>query len=151
MERVKQLAEAPFLLQMPGSAIQVNAIAQSRRVRGSPRGEQNADEKDYESSLCSEDPDSLEEIERVNLEEIANNLMAELMVWDQTSNFTPLHPRTQYGNHAYRHAMRIRILRNVFAVPRDDLRVIQSVDAILELAKEMVSRFGKIVWYVPIR
>lgn len=85
---------------------------------------------------------------RVQLEEEAEGLMAELKVWDEACNFTPYHPRTQYGNIAHRHAMTIKLLRDVFNVPREDERVYASATAILELAVEMVVQYGTMVWYV---
>ena len=78
----------------------------------------------------------------------ANGLIAELSVWDKSSNFTPFHPRTQYGNHTYRHAIRIRLLREVFMVPMDDKRVQDSVGAIVELTVELLAQYGRITWYV---
>ncbi|KAL7420565.1 hypothetical protein Q5752_004516 [Cryptotrichosporon argae] len=84
--------------------------------------------------------------ERLELEAAANGLMAELKVWDQATNFTPFHPRTQFGNHAHKHAMRIRMLRNVFGAPGDDPRIATSARAILELAKEMLAQYQRIVW-----
>ena len=78
----------------------------------------------------------------------ANGLIAELSVWDKSSNFTPFHPRTQYGNHTYRHAIKIRLLREVFMVPMDDARVQDSVRAIVELTVELLAQYGRITWYV---
>jgi hypothetical protein len=75
-----------------------------------------------------------------------NGLLAELNVWDKASNFSPFHPRTQYGNHSYRHAIRIRLLREVYAVPKDDPRVQTSIKAIIELATELISSHGRITW-----
>jgi hypothetical protein len=75
-------------------------------------------------------------------------LVAEMNVWDQASNFSPVHPRTQYANHAYRHAIRIRLLREVFGASRRDVRVQNSTKAIIELAVEVVAKFGKVSWYV---
>jgi hypothetical protein len=72
--------------------------------------------------------------------------MAEIRVWQETANFVCHSPRTQYGNHAHRHAMRIYLLRNVFGASKNDPRVQTSANAILELAKELLSAFGKIVW-----
>lgn len=83
---------------------------------------------------------------REALEESANQLMAEIRVWQETANFVYHSPRTQYGNHAHRHAMRIYLLRNVFGASKNDPRVQTSANAILELAKELLSAFGKIVW-----
>lgn len=73
-------------------------------------------------------------------------LVAEMSVWDQASNFSPVHPRTQYANHAYRHAIRIRLLREVFGASRRDIRVQNSTKAIIELATEVVTKFGKVSW-----
>ncbi|KAK4686084.1 hypothetical protein P7C73_g4049, partial [Tremellales sp. Uapishka_1] len=92
------------------------------------------------------DLDPEHESERAELEDTANDLMAELKIWDQASNFTPIHPRTQYGDHCYRLATRIRLLRNVFRVSSTDHRVISAADAIMELAKEMLAQYGRIVW-----
>lgn len=82
----------------------------------------------------------------VELEHEANRLIREIGVWDQAANFTPFHPRTQYGNHSYRHAIKIRLLREVFRVPASDNRVKESVSAILELAKELLALYGRITW-----
>lgn len=79
------------------------------------------------------------------------SLVAEMNVWDQASNFSPVHPRTQYANHAYRHAIRIRLLREVFGASRRDVRVQNSTKAIIELAVEIVAKFGKVSWYVSRR
>jgi hypothetical protein len=84
--------------------------------------------------------------ELVELEHEANRLIREIGVWDQAANFTPFHPRTQYGNHSYRHAIKIRLLREVFRVPASDKRVKESVSAILELAKELLALYGRITW-----
>lgn len=83
---------------------------------------------------------------RARLEDEAEGLMAELRVWDEACNFTPYHPRTQYGNIAHRHAMTIRLLRYVFGVDRDDPRVYRAALAILELAVEMVVQYRTMVW-----
>lgn len=72
--------------------------------------------------------------------------MAELGVWDNVSSLTPFHARTSYGNHSYRHAIRIRLLREVFAVDRDDPRVQTSCASIVELGVESLSLFGRITW-----
>ena len=76
----------------------------------------------------------------------ANGLTAELRIWDAGANFSPLHLRCQYGNHSYRHATRIRLLREVFGVPMDDPRVQASVAAIIEVGVELLVRFGRITW-----
>lgn len=76
----------------------------------------------------------------------AEGLMAELGVWDNVSSLTPFHARTSYGNHSYRHAIRIRLLREVFAVDRDDPRVQTSCASIVELGVESLSLFGRITW-----
>lgn len=83
---------------------------------------------------------------RDSLLEETGGLIAELNVWDQASNFVPVHPRTQYANHAYRHAIRIRLLREVFGATRRDKRVQNSAKVILELATEVVAKFGKVTW-----
>ena len=70
-------------------------------------------------------------------------------MWDSAYTFIPLHPRTQYGNHAYWHALRLRLLREVFRVSRDDKRVKDAVGAIMEISKEMLALYGRIVWYAP--
>lgn len=88
------------------------------------------------------------EVERQSLEQSANDLLAELKVWEQCFDFTPLHPRTQYGNHCYRHAMRIALLRDVFRVSENDERVKSSSKAIVELCKEMVALYGRMNWCV---
>lgn len=84
--------------------------------------------------------------ERAELEEQANSLLTELKVWDNSTNFTPFHPRTQYGNIAYRHATKIRLLRIVFGVGSNDPRIDSAARAIIELAKEMLAMYGRIVW-----
>ncbi|XAO25588.1 hypothetical protein I312_104416 [Cryptococcus bacillisporus CA1280] len=86
-------------------------------------------------------PDNL-----TGLQLAAQNLIAEIRVWDEAENFTPLHPRTQYGNLAYRHAIKIRMLRKVYDVPSDDERVASSAESIIELAAEMLALYGKITW-----
>jgi len=83
---------------------------------------------------------------RETLSEETGSLIAELNVWDQASNFVPAHPRTQYANHAYRHAIRIRLLREVFGASRRDRRVQNSARVIIELATEVVAKFGKVTW-----
>ena len=83
---------------------------------------------------------------RASLSEETGALIAELNVWDQASNFVPAHPRTQYANHAYRHAIRIRLLREVFGASRRDRRVQNSARVIIELATEVVAKFGKVTW-----
>lgn len=85
---------------------------------------------------------------RLSVQREANNLLDELKVWDSAYTFVPLHPRTQYGNHAYWHALRLRLLREVFRVPKDDGRIKDAVAAIMEISKEMLSLYGRIVWWV---
>jgi hypothetical protein len=92
------------------------------------------------------DSATVSSIDRGKLSEETGALIAELTVWDQASNFTPVHPRTQYANHAYRHTIRIRILREVFGVPMRDPRVQTSVKAIIELCTEVAAKFGKVTW-----
>ena len=77
-------------------------------------------------------------------------MLDELKVWDSAYTFIPLHPRTQYGNHAYWHALRLRLLREVFRVSRDDKRIKEAVGAIMEISKEMLALYGRIVWYVSL-
>lgn len=67
-------------------------------------------------------------------------------MWDNACNFTPFHPRTQYGNIAYRHATKIRLLRIVFGSSSKDPRIEGAARAIIELAKEMLAMYGRIVW-----
>lgn len=67
-------------------------------------------------------------------------------MWEESTNFIPLYPRTQYGNHAHRLAMQIDLLRNVFGASMSDPRVIQASFGILEFAKEMLSWFGRFTW-----
>ncbi|WWD04269.1 hypothetical protein V865_002337 [Kwoniella europaea PYCC6329] len=81
-----------------------------------------------------------------SLHKASSELMSELKIWDEAENFTPLHPRTQYGNHSYKHAIRIRMLRKVYNIPSDDQRVVSSSQAIIELAGEMLALYGKITW-----
>lgn len=80
------------------------------------------------------------------LHQEAEGLMAELAIWDNASTFTPYHPRTLYGNHSYRHAIRIRLLRELFGIPREDPRVQKSAASIIELGVEVLSLFGRITW-----
>nr|XP_019043387.1 hypothetical protein I302_07964 [Kwoniella bestiolae CBS 10118]OCF22317.1 hypothetical protein I302_07964 [Kwoniella bestiolae CBS 10118] len=82
----------------------------------------------------------------VGLHKASSELMSELKIWDEAENFTPLHPRTQYGNHSYKHAIRIRMLRKVYNIPSEDQRVVSSSQAIIELAGEMLALYGKITW-----
>jgi hypothetical protein len=93
-------------------------------------------------------PSSVSEHHRLTVQREANSLLDELKVWDSAYTFIPLHPRTQYGNHAYWHALRLRLLREVFRVSRDDRRVREAVGAIMEISKEMLALYGRIVWYV---
>jgi hypothetical protein len=44
----------------------------------------------------------------------------------------------------------LRLLREVFRVSRDDRRVKEAVAAIMEISKEMLALYGRIVWYVRI-
>lgn len=90
---------------------------------------------------------SVSERHRLTVQREANSLLDELKVWDSAYTFIPLHPRTQYGNHAYWHALRLRLLREVFRVSRDDRRVTEAVGAIMEISKEMLALYGRIVWY----
>jgi hypothetical protein len=100
------------------------------------------------SSESSERSTAVEKpaVARQTLSEETGALIAELNVWDQASNFVPAHPRTQYANHAYRHAIRIRLLREVFGASRRDRRVQNSARVIIELATEVVAKFGKVTW-----
>ncbi|KAK1925264.1 fungal-specific transcription factor domain-containing protein [Papiliotrema laurentii] len=92
-------------------------------------------------------PEPQPETSQRDLHAEAEGLMAELAIWDNASTFTPYHPRTLYGNHSYRHAIRIRLLRELFGVPRDDPRVQTSCAAIIELGVEVLSLFGRITWF----
>jgi hypothetical protein len=103
------------------------------------------------SSSSEADNSASVDPEVAELEHEANRLMKEIAVWDQAANFTPFHPRTQYGNHSYRHAIRIRLLREVFRVSASDPRVKASVEAILELAKELLALYGRITWCVQMK
>lgn len=95
-------------------------------------------------------PEPQPETSQRDLHAEAEGLMAELAIWDNASTFTPYHPRTLYGNHSYRHAIRIRLLRELFGVPRDDPRVQTSCAAIIELGVEVLSLFGRITWYADL-
>lgn len=112
--------QADFPLRLPARAV--------ARLNGTPEAEQTQAQKS--ATLHTE----------------AEGLMAELVVWDNVSTFTPFHPRTLFGNHAYRHAIRIRLLREVFGAPRDDTRVQTSCAAIIELGVELLSLFGRVTW-----
>lgn len=81
-----------------------------------------------------------------SLEAEADSLMAELKVWDESAKFSPWHQRTAYGNAAHRHALTIRLIRDVFNCPASDRRVQAAAKAVLELAVEAVSTFGSVVW-----
>jgi hypothetical protein len=94
----------------------------------------------------SPNPSSQSEQHRLGVQRVANSLLDELKVWDSAYTFVPLHPRTQYGNHAYWHALRLRLLREVFRVRRDDKRIKDAVAAIMEISKEMLALYGRIVW-----
>jgi hypothetical protein len=91
-------------------------------------------------------PASSSEPHRLTVQREANNLLDELKNWDSAYTFIPLHPRTQYGNHAYWHALRLRLLREIFRVPREDKRIAEAVSAIMEISREMLSLYGRIVW-----
>ncbi|EJT52569.1 hypothetical protein A1Q1_03371 [Trichosporon asahii var. asahii CBS 2479] len=71
------------------------------------------------------------------LQDAANGLLTELQVWDHGFSYSPYHTRTQYGNHCYRHAMRIALMRDVMGLDRMDERVVSSASAIVELAREL--------------
>lgn len=81
-----------------------------------------------------------------SLEAEADSLMAELKVWDESAKFSSWHQRTAYGNAAHRHALTIRLIRDVFNCPASDRRVQAAAKAVLELAVEAVSTFGSVVW-----
>lgn len=81
-----------------------------------------------------------------SLEAEADSLMAELKVWDESAKFSPWHQRTAYGNAAHRHALTIRLIRDVFNCPASDRRVQAAAKVVLELAVEAVSTFGSVVW-----
>lgn len=97
---------------------------------------------------ASRPPAVSSEQHRLGVQREANGLLHELKNWDTAYTFVPLHPRTQYGNHAYWHALRLRLLREVFRVPKDDERITNAVSAIMEISKEMLALYGRIVWYV---
>lgn len=99
--------------------------------------------------LFDTDPNTTSSTQELSqLKETADGLMAELGVWEYGANWIPFHPRTQYGNHCYRHAMRIALLRDVYGVEDDDERVVASALAIVELGKELMVNFGHINWSV---
>lgn len=104
------------------------------------------DPQPMSSTSTTTNPSSQSEQHRLGVQRIANSLLDELKVWDSAYTFVPLHPRTQYGNHAYWHALRLRLLREVFRVRRDDKRIKDAVAAIMEISKEMLSLYGRIVW-----
>ncbi|WVO13880.1 hypothetical protein L204_101503 [Cryptococcus depauperatus] len=112
--------------------------AHGKPLFGDPDGSPDASPVQTTQSLPS---NSLDDVQTA-----AQNLMAEIRVWDETESFTPLHPRTQYGNLAYKHAIKIRMLRKVYNVPSDDERVACSANCIIELAAEMLALYGKITW-----
>ncbi|TXT08901.1 hypothetical protein VHUM_03029 [Vanrija humicola] len=80
------------------------------------------------------------------LQDSASGLLAELQVWDHGFNFSPYHSRTQYGNHCFRHAMRIALLRDVLGLDQDDEKVVSSARAIIELARELDAEYGPLNW-----
>jgi len=82
------------------------------------------------------------------LQEAANGLLAELQVWDHGFNYSPYHIRVQYGNHCYRHGMRIALMRDVLGLDDKDERVVSSAHAIIELARELDFEKGPTMnWY----
>lgn len=76
----------------------------------------------------------------------ANSILREFQVWESTSSFTLVHPRTAAGDHAYRHTLRLRMLREVYRLPREEERVQAAVRAIMEIAKEVLAWYGRITW-----
>jgi hypothetical protein len=40
----------------------------------------------------------------------------------------------------------LRLLREIFRVPREDRRIKDAVAAIMEISKEMLALYGRIVW-----
>lgn len=71
------------------------------------------------------------------IQDAANGLLAELQAWEHGFNYTPYHVRTQYGNHCYRHGMRIALMRDVLELDPSDERIVSCAHAIIELAKEL--------------
>lgn len=83
------------------------------------------------------------------IQDAANGLLAELQVWDHGFNYTPYHVRTQYGNHCYRHGMRIALMRDVLGLDQDNERIVSCAHAIIELARELDFEKGPSMnWYV---
>ncbi|KAI9631766.1 fungal-specific transcription factor domain-containing protein [Dioszegia hungarica] len=76
----------------------------------------------------------------------ANGLLREFETWEATSSFILSHPRTAAGDHAYRHTLRLRMYREVFRLPMGEERVREAVKAIMEIAKEVLAWYGRIVW-----
>jgi hypothetical protein len=86
------------------------------------------------------------------LQEAANGLLAELQVWDHGFHYSPYHIRVQYGNHCYRHGMRIALMRDVLVLDPTDERVVSSAHAIIELARELDFEKGPTMnWYAQQR
>lgn len=73
----------------------------------------------------------------LHLQDAANGILAELQVLDHGFNYSPHHQRAQYGNHCYRHAMRIALMRDVLELDQNDERVQSCASAIFELAREL--------------
>ncbi|BEJ10616.1 hypothetical protein CspHIS471_0100380 [Cutaneotrichosporon sp. HIS471] len=71
------------------------------------------------------------------LQDAANGILGELQVLDQGFNYSPYHTRAQYGNHCYRHAMQIALMRDVLDFDAKNERVVSSATAILELVREL--------------
>jgi hypothetical protein len=76
----------------------------------------------------------------------ANGLLREFETWEAMSSFILSHPRTAAGDHAYRHTLRLRMYREVFRLPMGEERVQEAVKAIMEIAKEVLAWYGRIVW-----
>ncbi len=129
-----------FQLRLPNRQIKIPQLQVSQ-----PNSYLTPDTPDESNSPIETETDEIEQ-DCLGLEEAANDLVAEMRVWEEATNFLVLSERTQYGNHAHRLAMRIHLLRNVFGAKGSDARVLKAAFAILELALELMSWYGKITW-----
>jgi len=73
-------------------------------------------------------------------------LLDEVSRWYSPAESAPLRARTQSGNLSYRYALRILLLRQVFGVGADDIRVVEAANAILELGHEVLATHDRVTW-----
>ena len=115
------------------------------RSRNSKNSNRSNNQSRSRSSKRSQSNDVLKEIKRQTLEDEARDILKELEAFATQMMFIQLHPRVSIGNHAHRYAMQIHILRNLFNVPIDDVRVRRATESILEVCFEGSSA-GMVVW-----